>query len=812
MGNLLQDLRYAARAMRSKPGFTLILFLTLTLGIGVTTAVFSVTNAVLFHPLPFKEGDRLARLYDVRHREDGQTAQVSFSARNFYQVREQAQAFEAVAAQVFLNLTLVLDEEPQRIVGIGVSDGWLSTLGVQPFRGRGFSPDEERAEGDGRVALISYGFWERQFGASSEILGKSISLAGQQYAVIGVMPRGFGYPYNPELWIPRKFDPENGRSHSLNVQARLKPGASLEEAQLELSAIAQRLGQAFPETNAGYTIRAVPLRDVLLEGRDQAIVLLLAAAGFLLLIACANVANLHTARSVGMQRNLAIRTALGASRLRQVRQFLTENVLLSILGGAGGVLLTFWTRDFLMSLVPHEFNYVMDEVAIDVRVLGFAFLLSIAIGAAIASISSLRASRLKLQPLLREGSRSVLDPRGQRLLSILVVGEIALALVLLTGAAMMTRNIYLLGRADLGFDTHNLLTMKAALTEPIYGDSQQRSLLIEQILESLTAVPGVDGAAAANLLPLTGGNVTASFIQEGRPADPNDHLVANHRVISPGYFEALKVPLLAGRTFTAQDRIDSQPVAVIGRGMAQRYWPGEDALGKRIRALRGGVPSAWSTIVGIVGDTQETTPSRQEIKENWYLPFAQAPDSDRSWATTSVQFAVRTTTEPTGMTQVLKQAIWGVDKHLPIFDVAAADDLYSEALSQVRLSTVLASFFSGFGLLMAILGTYGVFSYKIGRRTREIGIRMALGVTPASVFKLVGKQAAGHILLGLALGLSAAMILTRFMSGLLPDADWRDPAVFAASALVLGVVALIACYVPVRRATKVSPIVALRHP
>ena len=807
MEHLLQNLSYAVRMYRTKPGLTFVLLLTLTVGIGATTAIFSVLNVVWFHPLPFHEDDRLVRLYDLRHRDNGETSRVSLSARNFYQVREQTRSFESSTAQLALNLNLLQGETPERIVGVGVSDRWLSTLGVGPVKGRSFTRDEENGSSQSRVVLVSYGFWQRRFGSDPAMLGQSITLDDQKYTIIGVLPPGFDYPYHAELWIPWNLDRNNGRTHALNVQARLKPGISAAQAQAELNTIAGRLAREFPETNSGYTLMALPLRDVMIEGRDQMILILLGAAGFLLLIACANTANLLLVRSIGRRKEFAIRSALGASHLHTIRQLLTENVFLSVIAGAGGVLFTLWVRGFLIALVPPELTYVVKEVPVDLRVLGFTLLLSNVLGVIIGLAPALRASRIDLQTALKESGRGGGQRRG-RMLSCLVVGELAVAVVLLTGTARLIQTIYALKAAPLGFATQNLLTLRIALTDPRYTAPQQRSMFVEQVLEQLRAVPGVDSAVAANLVPLTSGNVTAALVEAGRAVNPNEQLVVNHRVISPGYFESLRVPLLRGRAFTQQDQANSQPVVVISQRMARRYWPVDNPIGKQVRAVRGGAPSPWLTIVGVVGDVEETTPSRKDVFESWYIPFAQDLSTDRSAA--GLQVAIRAAA-PAGMSQALKEAIWRVNRNVPVFGIATAEQLYSDSLAQIRLTTIVTVCFSTFGLLMAILGTYGVFSYKVGQRTQEIGIRMSLGASPADILRLIGKAAAGHVLLGTMLGLGGAVASMRLIASVLGGGASGGPVMLVGVASLLSVIAIVACYGAIRRATRVNPIVALRH-
>lgn len=811
MNTIIQDIRFAIRGLIKRRGFSTLVIVTLALGIGANTAVFSVVNAVMLQALPFEEGDRLVRLYDARRREDGQISQVSLSPRNFYEVRAQAGTFDSLTAQMLVNLNFVVGEGSERVIGIGVSDGWLKTLGVRPSQGRGFTQEEEAAGSDGRVALISHGFWERRFGAATDTVGKNIVLNNQSYTIIGVLPRGFDYPYHSEVWLPTSFDRNNGRIHPLNVQARLKPGVTLVQAQAELDAISQRLALAYPDTNTGYQVKAVPLREVLVEGGDKVVMVLLATVGFLLLIACANVANLLLAQTIGRRKEFAIRTALGASRARQVRQFLIENLLLSIAGGVLGCLATLWLRDSLLMLVPSDLTYVLPQIPVNFAVMGFALLISILVGSVLAIVPALRASRLDLNATLREGTRSVGDGSGERLLNVLVVGEVAVALVLLAGAGLMIQNLYRLQRADLGIVTDHLLTMKVAFSELGYDQPAQRQNLARQLVERLEAQPGILNVAAANLVPLTGGNVTASILPEGKPVNPNEQLVVSYRVVSPEYFQTIKAPLLKGREFSPQDTTSSALVAVISQSTARRYWAGDDPLGKRVRTLRGGAQSEWITVVGVANDVREPTPSRRDTPETLYIPLAQDNSTDRTWATLSMQFAVRSATEPLSALPGLKNAIWQVDRRLTVFDVATADQLYGTSLSQTRVGTVMVLAFAGFGLLLAALGTYGVFSYRVSRRTREIGIRMALGAQSGEVLWLVMKRGALLALIGIAIGLAGALALTRFMSGVLSEIQPGDPITLVIVTAVLGLIALLACLLPALRATRVDPLVALRY-
>jgi putative ABC transport system permease protein len=779
------------------------------LSIGTNTAIFSVVNTTLLAALPFNHHERLVRLYDVRQRENGQTSQVSLSPRNFCEVREQAQSFDSVVAQFVLNVNLTGADGPERIVGIGVSDDWLQTLGVNPLLGRGFNPDEERAGSSARVAVISYGFWQRRLGGDSNVSGNSIVLNNEQYTVVGVLPRGFSYPYRSEVWLPYTFDRTNGRQHPLNVQARLKAGVTIEQAQVELTSIAQQLAEQFPDTNMGYQFNVTPLRKVLVEDYDRFVLLLLVATGFVLLIACANVASLLLARSVGRRKEFAVRAALGATRRRQLQQLLVENGLLAMFGGGLGVALTFGVREFLVTLIPPEITYVVQEVELNATVLLFTLFVSLVMGVGIALVPALRTSRHNLNSLLNDCGRGGTSATSHRLLNGLVVAEVAIALVLVTGAGLMIQNLYNLNRANLGFATDHLLTMKLAFNEASYGQPEQRRNLVKQAVERVRAVPGVSNAAVTNLIPLAGGNLSASFVLEGKTIAPNEQLVVSHRIVSPTYFDTMRIPVLRGRGFTDQDTINAQMVVAISQRTADRYWPNEDPIYQRVRVVSGS-SSQWLTVVAIVGDIDDPKLSG-EIKEMWYVPYAQNLANDRTWATMTFGLVARTAVEPAGVTQSVKEAVWQLDSKLPVFDVATAEKLLDGRLAQQRTSTVLLFGFAGFGFLLAALGTYGVIAYTVSQRRREIGIRLAFGAQTGDILQFVLRQGVKLTLIGIAIGLTGALLLTRLMASVLSEVSATDPLTFLVAATLLAAIALLASYLPAKRATKVDPISALRY-
>jgi putative ABC transport system permease protein len=786
-----------------------VTLVTLGLGIGANTAVFSVVNAVLLQPLPFEEPQRLVRLYDERRTEGGQLTRVSHSQQNFFAVREQARSFEASAAQMFQNLNIRLEEGPERIVAIAVSDGWLGTLGVRPALGRGFSPDEEQAGSESGVALVSHGFWQRRFGSDPEIVGRDLVLDGRAHTVIGVLPRGFNYPYGAEVWRPWTFDRTDGRRHFLNAQFRLKPGATIEQAQAELDTISSRLASQFPDTNSAYRIVARPTVDVFIADYHRVILVLLVAVGFVLLIACANVANLLLARTGRREKELAIRAAMGASSSRQIRQLLTENILLATAGGALGVLMAYWIRDLLLELIPPRMTSVLEAVPIDTTVLGFTLVAAIFVGALVGLIPGLRAARLDVNETLKEGGRGSGAPGRHRLLNGLVVAEMVLALVLLTGAGLMAQNLYRLRTADPGFNPDGLLSVRLSLSEERLTAAVTRTAVVQEVLDRVRALPIVQDAAATNFFPFKRENQLAAFVLEGRSPDPNQRFVVNHRYITPGFFDTLGLPVVRGRTFTRRDSVDAPGVVVISQRMARRYWPGEDPVGTRVRIDREGDPTPWLTVVGIVGDVEDSILAG-DVEETWYLPYAQNAAPSRTWSDTRAILAIRSAEDPAVVMDGVRRAVWEVDPTLPLFEAASARELQAEVLSQQRTGTTLIVCFSAFGLFMAALGVYGVISYTVGQRTREFGVRVALGAQPGDIRRMVVSHGAGLVLRGLVLGLAGSLALGRYLTSVVSEISPTDPGTLAGVVVLLTGVALAASWLPARRATRVDPVVALR--
>ncbi len=801
---LAQDAGYALRLMRKNLGFTTVAVLTLALGIGANTAIFSVANNIFLRPLPFHEAGRLVRLLDYTLAPSGERRTVNMSNLNFATIREQNRVFEGVVSQRGHNFSLTGGEAPERVSVVTVSKGWLEVHGIRLGLGRSFTEEEGQQGTDSGVALISHSLWQRRFGGSPAVLGKRVTLDNRSFTVIGVLTPGFRYPYDADLWVPATPDLAQRRGHDLNVVALLKPRVTLEQAQADLERIARQLAADFPDTNYGFGLMAVPLRERFMEGDDRIPLVLLGVVGFFLLIACLNVANLLLARFVSRQKEVAIRAALGASRTRQVRQFFTESLLLSLLGGGSGLLLVFWSAPYLDVLVPRVLRgqLALGDVGIDVSVLGFNLTLSVLTSLFFGAAPAFQAAGQDPQSLLKEGGRSHTDGGSRRLLAALVVGEIALALVLLAGAGIMIKNLQQLQRFDAGFETRNLLTTQFSLDEARYADAGTRATLVEEVLTVVRNTPGVVEAGLTSVNPLCCGDWGARVVVEGKQPGPGeDPIVIHHRYITSGLLEAMGVPLLQGRYFTEQDRVGAQNVVIIDEQMTHNFWPGEDPIGKRIRGTAPGSP--WRTVIGVVGYVENAG----DYTETWYLPFFQDPMGSSN---DIVHLMVRIAIDPSGLVRPIQSAIWEVDRNLAFSQTTTMDRLYSDTLSQDRMGTVVLGLFAAFGLVLAALGIYGVMSYAVGRQTHEFGIRMALGAQVGDIRRLVLRRGMLLAVAGVTLGLIGTRVLAGLLTDVLTEVDPVDPIILIAASVLLAGVALLACYLPARRATKVDPMVALR--
>lgn len=802
---MIQDLRTAVRTMRRQPGGTLAVLLGLALGIGANVAIFSVADAVFLRPLPFPEGDRLVRLYKVR---GGGPPYISLRPRAFLEVREGGTFFEAIVAQRYTALTRTTPDGPHRVVGLGVSRDWSETLGIEPGLGRWFSRGEERDGREAGVVVVSHAFWTGRLGADPQVLNRTLTLDGRPHRVIGVMPRGFSFPYGIEVWFPMNLRMSPEGRWGLNVQARLADGVDLRAARAELETLGRDLARRFPDTHEAMELTARPSREVILGEEVDLIVVLLATVGFLLLIVCANVGNLLLVRSLGRRRELAIRAALGAGRGRLVRQLLVESLLLAGTGGVGGLLLAGWSVDLLTVLIPRRLTRVVGEgVPLDGGVLAFALAATLLTAAAFGVPVALRASRGRARQLLHSGPGA--SGRGvSRLLDGVVVVQIALTLVLLAGAGLLAAELRALRALDLGYSPAGLVTFDVNLEGERYGEAARRAAFLRRAIEELEALPAVRSAGATTSFPLPeGGNFLSSVEIEGRPTPPGERRMLNHRLVSPGFLGAVGVPLLRGRPLRDADRAGTPPVAVISRSAALRYWPEGDALGGGLRIIDEDGDGRWITVVGVVGEVWQIT---EAVEGTWYVPYAQHADDG---AASGITFAVRTATgngAPEALAEGLRAAIWEVDPTLPVFDLATVEDRFREARVEERTSSVLAAAVSGFALLLAALGVYGLVGYAVGRRRREIGIRMALGEGAGEILRRILGRGLSTCLLGLGLGLAGVWALSRYLRGVLTRVDALDPLILGAGVLLLGTVAVLACYLPARRATRVDPVEVLQ--
>ncbi|MEK6286976.1 MAG: ABC transporter permease [Acidobacteriota bacterium] len=803
MENLLQDLRYGFRMLLKRPGFTAVAVLALALGIGANTAVFSVVNAVLLRPLPLKDPDRLVWIWGDSIQQPG-NGRGSVSPPDFLDFREQNQVFERITAFQNAPFNLAGSGEPERVNGVRVSAEFFETVGVAPIHGRAFVSEEEQ-DGRGKVAVMGYGLWQRRFGGDPDLVGKTISLNGGSFTVVGIMPSGFQFPRDDvELWTPITFGiPPTSvrRFHFLRPIARLKPGVSREQAQAEINAITVRLEQQYPDSNTDYGARLVLLPEQIVGDMRLTLVLLTAAVAFVLLIACANVANLLLARAATRQKEIAIRSALGASRWRLVRQMLTESVGLALCGGLLGFMIAWWGVELLIKLGPSNIPRLR-EVTIDGPVFGFTLLVSCVTGILFGLVPALQASPSGLAEILKEGSRGSTGLRGRRVRGALVVSEIALALVLLIGAGLMLKSFLRLSQIEPGFQPVNVLTMQIGLTQTRYAEAPQRAAFFSQLLPRVAVLAGVQHAGAVSQLPMSGQNSDTSFSVEGRPpAAPGERLGANSRIASPDYFSALGIPLIEGRYFTDRDVKGSPNVIVISETFARQIFPDEQPLGKRL-TIDAGQP--WTgEIVGVVGAIRHSGLSVQPWRE-MYVAHAQNPVG-------GMNLVVRAAGDPATLASAIKSEVQTLDKDLPLYNVRTMESVVSDSVAQPRFRALLLGIFAAVALILAAVGIYGVMSYYVTQRTHEIGIRMALGAQRRDVMRLVVGQGLMLAMSGVAIGLAAAFAVTRLMSSLLYEVGATDPTTFAVISLLLGGVATLACYIPARRATRVDPIGALRY-
>jgi putative ABC transport system permease protein len=803
MDNLWQDIRYGLRTLVRNPSFTVVAIVVLALGIGANTAIFTVVNAVLLRPLPFNQPDRLVRVWP-------QKLDTSVSKAEFVELKEQNHSFADLAGYSGWSFTLTGRDEPAKVEGARTTASFFSLLGSTATLGRTFLPDED-LPGHSSVAILSYGSWQSRFGADRNILGHSIVVDGESRTIVGVLPRSFKFPDNGfskldvELVVPAELAPGNRNDFTagyLSLIGRLNPNVSAEQAQAEVSSIARnsRTKLSIPTDSYGLEAAVQPLQKELVGETRLLLVVLLGAVGLVLLIACANVANLQLARTTARKREIATRAALGASRGRIVRQLLTESVALATLGGLVGVPLALWGIDLLVALLPAEMPR-LNEIHMDWRVLSFSFGISLLTGMLFGLAPALQGAMVDLHTTLKEGGRGISGPRG-RLRSVLVVTEVALTLILVVGAGLLIKSFWRLRQVDPGFKAENVLSLQLAPPETSYSEDSRKRTFYRQIEERIQQIPGVNTVGAIHLLPMGGNNWNPGLRVEDQPSPAGATLPhVDWRLITPGYFRAMGTPLISGRWFTDSDNENSPGVTIVNQTLAKRYWPGQDPIGKRIRG--GFEGKQWVTIVGVVGDVKEQRldlPTHLEM----YRPYPQAPFPS------SMVLMVRANSDPVALAAAVRREVWSVDKDVPVADVQPMTAVLSESFASRRATMLLLVAFAGLAVLLAAVGVYGIVTYAVSQRTHEIGIRIALGATSKDVLRLIVGQGLRLVFIGLALGVVGAYLTTRVLESFLFGISATDPLTFAATIVLFAGIGLLACLVPALRALSVDPLVALR--
>ncbi len=806
MDSLLKDLRFALRGMWKHPAFNAVAIITLALGIGGSTSIFTVVDAALLRGLPYKSPERLYHLWE-------QTPRTEYPKREFsypdYQDYQQNNVFEGVAAYTGANAIFSDNGESESVAAPRVSANFFSVLSVDPILGRTFQPGEDKP-GAPRLTILTYGFWQRRFGGDPGVIGRGLTIDGQSYTAIGVLPARFQFALRSnDLWlnyVPTDIESSRRTMHGTNLIARLKPGVSVPQAQSELSVIASRVEKENNQSHAGTTARLVPLQEEIVGKVKPILFVLLAAVGLVLLIACANVSSLLLTRSLSRKKEVAIRSALGASRWRVVRQLLTESIVLSFIGGAAGLAIAYWVVPLIVKTLPPAQLMVMpflESLHFDAKILAFSFGLSLLTGVIFGLVPAMQSSGSDLNEVLKEGGRKSQTGAGHRVRSVMVVTEIALAVVLLVGAGLMVKSLLRLLNTNIGFNADNLLTMGIVLPPAKYTQPNPVINFNDQLQQRVKALPNVVNVGLVNILPLNGGN-TLRFNIDGDPvAAPGKENEATLRMVSDSYFQTLGVPLIAGRVFDQRDTIDKPGVVIIGKSIADRMFAGRDPVGKKLRYPS--IQGEPDTIIGVVGDLK-ISGLDEAVKPTLYFPMRQSP-------TLSASIVTRTTGDANALGAAIRNEIRNLESDTAILNVRTMDEMIADTPASFmrRFPALLISIFAGVALLLASLGIYGVISYSVSQQTHYIGVRMALGASPANILKMVLKEGLVLALLGVGIGVLAALGLMRLLRSLLFEVSTTDVGTFAVVTSLLFLVALLACYVPARRATKIDPLIALRN-
>jgi predicted permease len=808
MDSLIRDALFALRTMVRKPGFAAVAIIIMALGIGANTAIFSLVRAVLLRPLPFADPDRLVMVWE-------DAAFIGFpkntpAPANYADWKARNDVFEDMAAIDSRSYNLVGDGEPVKVYALGVTEGFFPLLGVGPALGRVLTPEDDRPDAN-KVAVISYALWHSRYGGDASIIGREILLNDEKYTVVGVLPRGFQFlDAEIHIWMPARFTARqmaDRGDHYLQVIARMKPGVTLGEADSNIKMIMSQIARDDPDEAGRLGANVISLREELAGETRRPLIVLLVAVAFVLLIATANLANLLLSRALGRSKEIAVRTALGATRGRLVRQLLTESLLLALCGGVAGVIVAIWSFEFLGQLIPPGLSLLVN-LRIDWTVLAFTFALSMITGVVFGLAPALQASRVDLNEALKHGGgRTSLSAGHRRLQSAMIVVEVALAMVLLVGAGLLIKTFSRLRDQYAGLRAESTLALRTQLPQNRYKDPQHRFAFYEQVLERIAALPGVVSAAYTTSVPLDWKGGTNGITIEGRPVEKGIIYDANHRQISADYFKVMGIALKQGRFFDEDDNRQAMPVVIVNETMAREFWPDDNALGKRFKQGMGNTSAPWATIVGIVADVRQMG-AEAPVKAEMYLPYQQA--GGQPWYAPR-DLVIRTSVEPMSLVAAVTSRIHEVDPAQPVSNIRTMKEVLGKEFGQRETGTTLLSVFAGLAMFLAAIGLYGVLSYFVTQRTPEFGVRMALGAKSRDILWLVLKRGMSLAMLGLAIGVAAAFALTRLMQSLLFEVSASDPGVFALIALLLSAVSFGACVIPARRAMKVDPMVALRY-